>query len=154
MSESGKVITDVMLSNATEVVMDSKKQEKQERAKGLIKGRRAFLQMGAVGAALLATNLLAPNLNAADQPTRSAAKEGVQKSLHSPVAGKAARKPGALRAAGELAPKPTTSGVRATKKQATRAAVKTAKSAAGERAAGTRMTAQVATKKAMKVQAQ
>jgi hypothetical protein len=134
--------------------MDSKKQEKQQRAEGLKKGRRAFLQLGAVGAALLATNILVPNLNAADTPTRSAAKQGVQKSLHSPAGNKAAAKPAAARTAGGLAPKAPASGARSSKRMATKAATKTAKAAPGERAAGARKTAQVATKKAMKVQAQ
>jgi hypothetical protein len=137
--------------------MDSKKPEKQERAEGTttrtLQGRRRFLQLGAVGAALLAANMLAPDLRAADQPvTRTAAKQGVQKSLHAPPTGRAARKVAAVKTQAELSATP--SGTRSTKRQAMSAAPKAMKSAEGDRSAPVRKTAQVATQKAMKVQSQ
>ena len=114
--------------------MNSRKESKQPRAekstKEMAQNRRNILRMGALGAvAILAANVMpGSDVSAAtDQAgTRSVAKQGAQKALHTPAAGKSARK----------------------------AATKTAKAAAGERQAGTRQTAVAAAKKTAKVMAQ
>lgn len=142
--------------------MDSQKESKQLRAekstKEMAQNRRNILRLGALGAvAVLAANVIpGSDLRAAtDQPgTRSVAKQGAQKVLHAPAAGKTARKAATVKSQGELAATQPGDTARGTKKQAVKAAVKAPKGADGERQAGTRMTAQAAAKKTMKVQAQ
>ena len=141
--------------------MDSKKESKQLRAekatKEMSQNRRNVLRLGALGAAaVLAANVMTGSVRAAtDQPgTRSVAKQGAQKVLHTPVEGKSARKAATVKSQGELAATKPGDTARGTKKQAVKAAVKSPKGADGERQAGTRMTAQAAAKKTMKVQAQ
>ena len=124
----------------------------------MAQNRRNILRLGALGAvAVLAANVLpGSDVRAATEQagTRSVAKQGAQKVLHAPPAGKTARKAAAVRTQGELAAKRANSSARVTKQSATKAAAKVAKSAEGERQAGTRMTAQAAAKKTMKVMAQ
>ena len=140
--------------------MNSEKESKQLRAekstKEMAQNRRNILRLGALGAvAVLAANVMpGSDVRAAtDQAaTRSVAKAGAQKALHTPPAGKSARKARTVKAQGDLATKKSASSARVTKKSATKAATKSAKSAAGQ--ASTRMTAQTAAKKTMKVMAQ
>jgi len=142
--------------------MNSRKESKQPRAekstKEMAQNRRNILRMGALGAvAILAANVMpGSDVSAAtDQAgTRSVAKQGAQKALHTPAAGKSARKAATVKSQGDLAAKKSASSARVTKQSASKAETKTAKAAAGERQAGTRQTAVAAAKKTAKVMAQ
>jgi hypothetical protein len=142
--------------------MSSRKESKELRTpksiKQMAQNRRNILRLGALGAvAVLAANVLpGSDVRAATEQagTRSVAKQGAQKVLHTPAAGKSARKAAALKTQGELAERKSDSSARVTKQSAAKAAAKTAKSPEGERQAGTRQTAQAAAKKVAKTVAQ
>jgi hypothetical protein len=140
--------------------MSSRKESKQPRTekatKEMAQNRRNILRLGALGAvAVLAANVLpGSDLRAAtDQTgTRSVAKAGAQKALHTPAAGRSARKAATVQKQGELSVrKPGSDAARTTKQSAAKSTTKAAKAAAGQRQAGTRQTAVAAAKKATKV---
>ena len=85
--------------------MSSRKESKELRTpksiKQMAQNRRNILRLGALGAvAVLAANVLpGSDVRAATEQagTRSVAKQGAQKVLHAPPAGKTARKAAAVR---------------------------------------------------------
>jgi hypothetical protein len=139
--------------------IESKEPQAEKVTKQMAQNRRNILRLGALGAVAVLTANVMPGSDvraATDQAgTRAVAKQGAQKVLHAPPAGKTARKAAPMKSQGELATrKPGSSAARVTKRSATKAATKSAKSAEGERQAGTRMTAKTLAKKTAKVMAQ
>ncbi len=93
--------------------MSSRKESKELRAekstKQMAQNRRNILRLGALGAvAVLAANVMpGSDVRAATEQagTRSVAKQGAQKALHTPAAGKSARKAATVKSQGELSAK-------------------------------------------------
>ena len=90
--------------------MSSRKESKdlrtQKSTKQMAQNRRNILRLGALGAvAVLAANVMpGSDVRAATEQagTRSVAKQGAQKVLHTPAAGKSARKAATVKSQGEL----------------------------------------------------